>query len=363
MTPTEAYQLAISKQHFSADAEQAMAVQELENLYTRLVTQFNNESKLLYKLKHLSGKRTAVTGLYLWGGVGRGKTWLMDLLYDNLPFNDKLRLHFHHFMQAVHDQLELIQGHKNPLKLVAKNFAKSYRLICLDEFHVSDITDAMLLYGLLDALFKEGICLVSTSNLKPDDLYKNGLQRSRFLPAIELIKNHCQVLQVDGGTDHRLRLLEKAQTWYSPIDENTQQQLQQRFTEISSSNIKFNSVLRINYREIPCLALSDGLVWFDFKSITSAPRGAADYVELSQQFHTIFISAIPQMGEQEDDMARRFVNMIDAFYDRSVKLLASSDVEPKHLYTGRQLAFEFQRTASRLSEMRSHEYLARPHRP
>lgn len=363
MTPYDAYQLAISKQHFSADAEQAMAVQELEGLYTRLISQLNNESKLLHKLKRLSGKKTAVTGLYLWGGVGRGKTWLMDLLYDNLPFDDKIRLHFHHFMQAVHDQLELIQGHKNPLKLVAKNFAKSYRLICLDEFHVSDITDAMLLYGLLDALFKEGICLVSTSNLKPDDLYKNGLQRTRFLPAIELIKKHCQILQVDGGTDHRLRLLEKAQTWYCPIEQNTRHQLQQRFAEISSSSIEFNTVLEINYREISCLALSDGLAWFDFKSIASAPRGAADYVELSQRFHTIFISTIPQLSEQEDDMARRFVNMIDAFYDRSVKLLASSDVEPDQLYTGQQLAFEFQRTASRLIEMRSHEYLARAHRP
>ena len=362
MTPAERYQQAISQNNFIADPEQAAAIEHLQNLYLRLLAQSQNKSRLWQQLKQKIRKAEPVKGLYLWGGVGRGKTWMMDIFYDSLPFADKIRLHFHQFMQTVHDQLELIKGQKNPLTLVARNFAKSYRVICLDEFHVSDITDAMLLHGLLEALFKEGICLVCTSNLKPDDLYKNGLQRQRFLPAIERLKQYCEIVHIGGQTDHRLRLLEKAQTWYCPADDRAQAQLKQRFTELSTSQVQYQQNLHLNYRQIPCIALSDGLVWFDFEIICSAPRGSADYIEIACCYHTVFISQIPRLDESKDDLARRFVNMIDEFYDHNIKLIVSCDVMPDQLYTGRQLRFEFQRTASRLEEMRSHEYLARPHR-
>ena len=363
MTPFEHYNLKLKQEGFVKDPAQACAVKHLNNLYQQLLQQQTTESNSWFNLKKRLGiKNTVVKGLYLWGGVGRGKTWLMDVFFTALPFEDKIRLHFHHFMQAVHDELTLLKGHKNPLKLVAKNFAKRVRIICLDEFHVSDITDAMLLYGLLDALFKEGVTLVSTSNLSADDLYKNGLQRDRFLPAIELIKQHTRIINVDGKTDHRLRLLEKAETWYITVDETTEQVLKTRFEQLAPCKVVQNENLHINYRNIRTLCRADDVIWFDFNALCSAPRSSADYIEIARQFHTIFITSIPIMDESIDDKATRFVKLIDELYDRNVKLIISADALPNQLYNGRQLQFEFQRTSSRLIEMRSHEYLARPHK-
>jgi len=363
MTPLELYNLKLKQQGFEKDPAQAYAIKHLDGLYQQLCLQQTTKPNPWSDLKARLGIiKTPVKGLYLWGGVGRGKTWLMDVFFTSLPFEDKIRLHFHHFMQAVHDELTLLKGHKYPLRLVAKNFAKRVRIICLDEFHVSDITDAMLLYGLLDALFKEGVTLVSTSNLHADDLYKNGLQRERFLPAIELIKQHTQVVNVDGKTDHRLRLLEKAETWYITVDETTEQVLKSRFEQLAPCTTVKNVSLHINYRNIATLYRADDVVWFDFKALCSSPRSAADYIEIARQFHTIFITNIPVMDESIDDKARRFVNLIDELYDRNVKLIISSDALPHELYIGTQLEFEFQRTSSRLIEMRSHEYLTRPHK-
>jgi len=363
MTPLEQYNLKLKEQGFEKDPAQAAAVKIFNEVYQRLSQQQVLNTGLWADLKNRLGiKRTAVKGLYLWGGVGRGKTWLMDIFFTTLPYEYKMRIHFHHFMQAVHDELTLLKGYKNPLKLVARNFARRATIICVDEFHVSDITDAMLLYGLLDALFKEGVTLISTSNLHADDLYKNGLQRDHFLPAIALIKQYTHVINMDGETDHRLRLLEKAETWYITVDDSTEQVIKARFDQLAPCQALKNQALHINYRDISTLYLADDVVWFDFNVLCSSPRSAADYIEIARQFHTIFISNIPAMDESIDDKARRFINLIDEFYDRNIKLIISAHTLPQDLYSGRPLKFEFQRTTSRLIEMRSHEYLTRPHK-
>jgi len=365
MTPREQYQIEISKKGFNKDPAQARTIDYFENLHHRLIEHDKNKSNIRHKLKQLLNikQTTPVTGLYLWGGVGRGKTWLMDLFFDTLPFENKIRLHFHHFMQTVHDQLTLLKGHRDPLILVARSFAKKSHILCLDEFHISDITDAMLLYGLLDALFKEGVTLIATSNQQPDELYKHGLQRDRFLPAIDLIKKHTESVNVNGEIDHRLRLLEKAETWYLTVDETTEDVLRSRFEQLSPCTGIDNVTLHINHRDIQTISQADDVVWFEFNTLCDGPRASADYIEIARQFHTVFISNIPEMNETNNDKARRFINMIDEFYDRNIKLIANADTLPQDMYQGRQLMFEFQRTVSRLEEMRSHDYLARPHKP
>ncbi len=364
ITPKLIYQQRITQDKFDHDPAQENAVEKFEELHQLLKQNLEQRDDFSNKLKRLIKKpQTPITGLYLWGGVGRGKTWLMDLFFDSLPFPKKIRLHFHRFMQAVHDQLTMLRGHRDPLVLIAKNFAKKYRILCLDEFHVSDITDAMLLYGLLDALFKEGVTLVATSNLEPDDLYKNGLQRERFVPAIELIKKHTQSVNLDGEIDHRLRILEKAETWYDALVPDIDEVLRIRFEELAPCKGQKNENLRINYRDITAKLYADDVAWFEFKTLCTGPRAAADYIEIARRFHTLFITNIPIMNEAIDDQARRFINMIDEFYDRNVKLIISAQAIPSELYTGQQLEFEFQRTISRLEEMRSHDYLCRPHKP
>ena len=364
MTPKNSYLHRINEQGYAIDPAQQNAIEYFEKLHGELSLKITESESVLKKIKNLVGKnKPPVTGLYVWGGVGRGKTWLMDLFFEALPFPQKIRLHFHHFMQAVHDQLTLLKGHQNPLVLIAQNFAVKYQILCLDEFHVSDITDAMLLYGLLDALFREGVTLVATSNQQPDDLYKRGLQRERFLPAIDLIKQYTEVINVDGGIDHRLRLLEKTDTWYDANQPDTAGKFHQRFLELAPCEGSSDTVLHINYRTIPAVKVADDVAWFDFNALCDGPRASADYIEIARRFHTLFLSQIPVMDESQDDKARRFVHMIDEFYDRNVKLVVSADSEPEGLYKGERLAFEFQRTISRLEEMRSHKYLKRPHKP
>lgn len=363
MTPRSIYQEKIDSENFTSDPAQLMVVDSLTDVHSQLIQQQSARESLGFKIRQLSGMHKPVPGIYLWGGVGRGKTWLMDIFFDSLPFDRKIRLHFHHFMQAVHDELGLLKGHTNPLVIVAKNFAKNISVLCLDEFHVSDITDAMLLHGLLDELFKSGITLVMTSNQQPDDLYKNGLQRERFLPAIELIKQHTQTIHINGRTDHRLRLLEKADVWYSPLSADSDSILNQRFSEIAPCTGKINHSIQVNYRSIQTRMLADDVIWFEFTMLCAGPRATHDYIEIAKCFHTVFISDIPQMDESQDDKAKRFINMIDEFYDRNVKLIASSEVLPDQLYHGKQLEFEFQRTISRLEEMRSRDYLSNPHNP
>lgn len=363
MTPGNHYSIALTKPGIMPDPAQTLAATQLEDLHHRLLHRHHSRQSFHHKLTGwMQNRQTPVTGIYIWGGVGRGKTWLMDMFFDNLPFKQKLRLHFHHFMQTVHDQLSLLKGQRDPLKLIARNLARHTCVICLDEFHVDDITDAMLLRGLLDALFSEGVTLVATSNLPPDDLYKNGLQREQFLPAIALIKTFTNVIRLDSGIDYRLRLLEKADVWYTPLDDDTRNKLLTRFAELAPvADYKPENIF-INYRDIQAELCADDLVWFDFNILCTSPRATADYIEIARRFHTVFLSNIPQLNEASDDKATRFINLIDEFYDRNIKLVASAAASPDKLYAGKQLAFEFQRTRSRLEEMRSHEYLARAHK-
>jgi cell division protein ZapE len=290
----------------------------------------------------------------------------MDMFFEtltdeNINSKQKIRLHFHHFMQAIHDQLSLLSDQKRPLQHIAQSFASRYKLLCLDEFHVSDITDAMLLYGLLDTLFKEGITVVATSNIPPDNLYKNGLQRERFLPAIALIKQNMTTTELNGPVDHRLRLLEKADIWYL-MTHDTQAILEQRLLEMTTSPAQRQQKIIINYRPLETEIHTHDLIWFDFHIICGHQRGSADYIEIARQYHTVVISNIPLMNDNQNDKCKRFINMIDEFYDRNVNLLASAESQPEALYSGKQLEFEFRRTASRLQEMRSHDYMQRAHK-
>jgi cell division protein ZapE len=356
------YQQALDSEHFEADPAQLEALTHLQALSIRL--QQPEAQGWSARLRDIFSKADkSQRGLYLWGGVGRGKTWLMDLFFDALPFNNKLRLHFRHFMQEIHDELTQLAGHRDPLPEVARHFAQRARVICLDEFYVEDITDAMILYRLLDALHTQGIALVFTSNLAPAELYKNGLQRERFLPAIELLETETDIVELNGDLDHRLRKLKKAQTYFSPLNNASQRAIEQRFAELAPGNVFENSSLDINHRLITCRKHADDVAWFDFYQLCHGPRASADYIELARQFHTVLVSDVPCMGEHEEEWAHRFIDMVDEFYDRRVKLLISADNEPAHLYHGRRHTFDFQRTVSRLMEMRSDEYLQQAHRP
>ncbi|PPI85979.1 cell division protein ZapE [Marinobacter maroccanus] len=365
MTPWQRYQKDLERPDFQKDSAQEDAVKRLQSLYDKLVDAERDRSKpkakLLRKLK--KGKEEPVKGLYFWGGVGRGKTYLMDTFYESLPFDRKMRVHFHRFMQRVHSELKSLKGEKNPLELVSKKFADETRVICFDEFFVSDIGDAMILATLMDGLFSRGVTLVCTSNIVPDGLYKDGLQRARFLPAIELVKKHTDVVNVDGGVDYRLRTLEQAELFHSPLDEEADVSLRKSFDALAVEAAKHSKTMEINGRKIPAQAHADDVVWFDFKDVCDGPRSQNDYIEMARQFHAIIVSNVPVLGKEKDDQARRFINMIDEFYDRNVKVIISAAAPITELYTGGRLGFEFERTESRLLEMQSREYLEAPHKP
>lgn len=369
MSLTEQYKKALQQPDMVHDAMQEQAIVKLETLTQTLIS--NNNNTLLNTIKKMSPckifQQEAVRGLYFWGGVGRGKTWLMNLFYEELDIKDKYRIHFHHFMLDIHEKLGALskqkKSAKNPLQQIARDLSKKHKLLCIDEFIVTNITDAMILSELFHALFKHRVCLVATSNRVPDDLYLNGLQRERFLPAIELIKKHTEVVQLDGGIDHRTSLLEQADVFYAPITENTHQQIEQRMQELAITPVAENKTLNILKREIKTISCSEEIAWFDFDVICTAPRAAQDYIELAQQFNTIIVSNIPVMDEYSDDKARRFIYLIDELYDRNVKLIASATAAPEKLYQGDMLAFAFRRTSSRLIEMRSHQYLSQSHKP
>ncbi len=345
------------------DPAQALVVEQIQTLYDALVAA-RSASRLSRFFARLAGHSARpVTGLYLWGSVGSGKTWLVDMLYESLPFDDKLRVHFHRYMQWVHAELKQLTEVEAPLKTVARKLAGNTSVICFDEFHVSDITDAMLLSGLLHELFSLGVTLVATSNEQPDKLYWNGLQRERFLPAIELLKQHTCVLNLDTGTDYRLRYLDQASVYHYPADADSAQKLAQSFARIASGSAHTDAVIEIAGRTLQCRQLASGVVWFDFPELCDGPRGVADYIEIARQFQTVFVQDIPHMDDMDNDRAKRFISMVDEFYDRNVKLLVSAQAPAQRLYGGKRLAREFARTASRLVEMQSHEYLGRAHLP
>lgn len=367
-TPSEGPQARYRKDQaqagFQKDAAQETAIQHLQSLHEALVVaESENERagrRLMRKLRR--GREEPVTGLYFWGGVGRGKTYMMDLFYDSLPFERKLRVHFHRFMQRVHRELAGLEGHSNPLDTIAARFADECRVICFDEFFVSEIGDAMILANLLNGLFRRGVTLVCTSNIEPDGLYWNGLQRARFLPAIDLLNRYTKVLNIDGGVDYRLRTLEQAQLFHSPLGPEAEQSLLRSYEELALSGGDQGQDLEINGRLIHARRHADDVVWFEFSELCDGPRSQNDYIELAREFHAVILANVPVMGADSDDRARRFINLVDEFYDRCVKLIISAEAPIPELYTGTNLAFEFERTESRLLEMQSHDYLELPHR-
>jgi cell division protein ZapE len=336
-------------------------MERLQSLYLALTKQ-ENEPGLIAKL-FAKPKRELIPGLYFWGGVGRGKTFLMDLFFDSLPFEQKSRMHFHRFMRHVHHALTDLQGEADPLRKIALDFADKNRVLCFDEFFVSDITDAMILAGLLEVLFENGVTLVATSNVEPVNLYENGLQRSKFLPAIALIEKNTQILNVDSGTDYRLRVLESAEIYHYPLDRQADEVLLQSFNSLSPDAGKADIVLDIEGREIKTRFCGDGVVWFDFPEICEGPRSQNDYIEIAMLYQTVLVSNLPRFTEQSENAARRFISLVDEFYDHSVKLIISAESPILDIYQGERLKFEFQRTESRLQEMQSNEYLGREHKP
>ena len=308
-------------------------------------------------------RRAPVRGLYVHGGVGRGKTYLMDQFYELVPGNRKLRQHFHRFMQRVHDELKREQGRSDPLEYVADRIARETPLICFDEFFVSDIADAMILGNLFTALFERGVTLVATSNVHPDDLYRDGLQRSRFLPAIEQLKRHTDIVEAVGDTDYRLRVLEQAEIYHAPLDDGANTRLREYFDRIAPCTPVTEGEIDIAHRKIPFLRRADGIIWFDFDALCRGPRGIDDYIEIARCFASVVLSDVPVLDAGLEDEARRFIALVDEFYDRRVKLIVSAAAPLDALYAGTRLRFEFQRTRSRLQEMQGHDYLAQPHRP
>lgn len=363
MTPAEKYQLDLQQSDFHFDAAQQKAVQQLQHLYEQFLQKKQTKPGFWQRLTGKGSDIEPVTGLYLWGGVGRGKTYLMDTFYDCLPVKRKMRIHFHRFMHKVHEELQQQKGVSDPLQKVADSFKKDTDILCFDEFFVSDITDAMILATLLQALFARGITLVATSNIEPDGLYRNGLQRARFVPAIALIKQHTRVINVDSGIDYRLRTLEQAEIYHYPLDDKAEENLLQYFTALSAEPRHKDFVIEIARRQLIARYEADGIIWFHFHELCETARSQYDYIELSRCYHTVLLSGVKQMGQHNDDVARRFIALVDEFYERHVKLIISATGSLEQLYAGGVLSFEFRRCISRLQEMQSHDYLAKAHLP
>ncbi|QXO16933.1 MULTISPECIES: cell division protein ZapE [Vibrio] len=365
MTPKQRYEQDLKRSDFQRDEAQARAVDALDALHHQVIDFINTPVVRPSRWQKLLGKKEAVPkppqGLYFWGGVGRGKTYLMDTFYEALPTDKKMRVHFHRFMYRVHDELRQLGDVGDPLEIVADKFRDEAVIICFDEFFVSDITDAMILGTLFQALFLRGVILVATSNIPPHDLYRNGLQRARFLPAIALIEANCHVLNVDSGVDYRLRTLQQAEIYHYPLDDQARSNLQQYYTQLVGLDKPKADQIEINHRRIDVLAASDGVLHATFAQLCQTARSQNDYIEMSRLYHTVLLADVEQMGRTIDDAARRFIALVDEFYERHVKLIISAEVALEDLYTAGQLEFEFKRCQSRLTEMQSHEYLAREH--
>ena len=363
-TPRERYRDELARGILLPDPAQAALIEELDRIHRSLAAA--PDGRMLARLagKLGRGRREPVPGLYVWGGVGRGKTHLVDLFYRASPFDSKLRMHFHRFMRLVHGELNALPEREDPLRIVAGRLAARARLLCFDEFHVSDITDAMILGRLLGALFERGATLVATSNIVPSELYAGGLQRERFLPAIALIERHTKVVHLGSGADYRLRALERARTWYSPLGPDAERGLAECFRALAPGHAAAGGgALTILGRTVPAVRHADGIAWFDFETLCGGPRSVADYIEIARDFHTVVLSGVPVLDDDRRDPLRRFIHLVDELYDRNVNLIASAAASPERLYLGRRLAEPFQRTRSRLVEMQSTAYLGRGHIP
>lgn len=357
-SPAARYQQALDSGKFSPDIEQAKAVAALEQVWQELNQRYKTSKKVFARFR----RQTAPQGVYMWGGVGRGKTWLMDQFYDSIPFRRKLRMHFHHFMQHVHQELNKLSGQRNPLDIVADQIYRDAVIICFDEFFVANVTDAMILGDLFQKLFSRGITLVATSNIAPDGLYKNGIHRDRFLPTIELVKKQCTILNVDSGVDYRLRVLKQSQLFKSPLNAEHDSWIQERFDSLTTSQNILHDTITINKRNVITRAYTEDVLWCDFSELCLKPRSPADFIEIANTYNTVLVSNVPYLNDVLADGTRRFIYLVDEFYDRRVKLILTSEDSIIHLYQGEKLAFEIERTRSRLLEMQSEEYLNTAHR-
>nr|WP_315464185.1 cell division protein ZapE [uncultured Rhodoferax sp.] len=353
MSVKEAYEAELKARGYTADAAQLRAVEALERCANDWAAY---KAKRSNALKKLINRPEIPRGVYMYGGVGRGKSFLMDCFFHAVPLKRKTRLHFHEFMREVHHELVNLQGTVNPLDELGKRMSKRYRLICFDEFHVADITDAMILHRLLNALFDNGVGFVTTSNFKPDDLYPGGLHRDRILPAIALLNAKLEVLNVDNGTDYRRRTLEDAKLYHVPNGPVADAAMTATFNALAEQHDE-DPMLHIESRQISAMRKAGGVVWFDFKTLCGGPRSQNDYLEIASRFHTVFLSGVPHMPVRMASEARRFTWLVDVLYDRRVKLIMSADVAPEGLYTEGPMSHEFPRTVSRLTEMQSKEFL------
>jgi cell division protein ZapE len=355
----DAYEAELTARGYTSDAAQRGAIDRLQKLYTELL-EFKAVRRT--KLRKLVFNPDPPRSVYLWGGVGRGKSFIMDCFFDAVPYKRKRRVHFHAFMREVHESLRSFKDEDDPLMHVADKIAKATRLLCFDEFHVSDIADAMILGRLLDALFERSIVFVMTSNYPPDGLYPNGLQRHNFLPTIALIKQRFDVLEVDHGTDYRLRTLERMNIYVVPGGEAADRQLAGEFAQIAGGDGRAGEIELFD-RKLRARRILGGAIWFDFDTLCGGPRSQNDYLELARRFYSVFLSNVPQMNRNHGNEARRFTWLVDVLYDCRVKLVISAEVEAEALYLEGPNSQEFPRTVSRLIEMRSRDYLAEEHRP
>ena len=359
MLPSHDYAAGVARGDWQHDPAQQPALHALDRIHAALAAPVPVRGVL--RRLFGDGPKPPPHGLYLWGGVGRGKTFLIDLFFAGLPIKEKRRTHFHRFMRDVHERLRAHAGERDPLAAIAREWRQSLRVLVLDEFFVSDIGDAMLLGRLLERLFAEGVVLVTSSNAAPPDLYKDGLQRARFLPAIALVEQHCEVVELVSDIDYRLRALTRSPVYRAPLDAGSDAWLQQRWRELGGDHGHVDAGIVIDGRRIPVRARSKGLCWFDFDALCEGPRGNADYIEVAREFHTVLLGGIPRLDGGRDDAARRFVHLVDELYDRHVNLVCTADAAPMALYAGERLVAAFERTASRLVEMQSTDYLAHEH--
>jgi cell division protein ZapE len=354
MSVRELYQRTLAERSYTADAAQMAAIDALERCENEWAAYKARRGNALVRLL---ARPESPRGVYKHGGVGRGKSFLMDCFFNAVPLKRKTRLHFHEFMREVHRELADMHGTVDPLKVLGERMSKRFRLICFDEFHVADITDAMILYRLLESLFDHGVSIVTTSNFHPDGLYPNGLHRDRILPAIELLKSRLHVINVDHGIDYRQRTLEQVEVYQTPLGERADAAMSAAFERLAEAKDE-SPELNIEHRVLKARRRAGGVVWFDFRELCGGPRSQNDYLELAARFHAVLVSGVPQMSPRLASEARRFTWLVDVMYDRRVKLILSAEVEAEALYTEGPLAHEFPRTVSRLHEMRSAEFLA-----
>ncbi|MFN7183073.1 MAG: cell division protein ZapE [Thermomonas haemolytica] len=358
--PSEHYAAGVARGDWLDDPAQQPALRALDRIQRELLAA-TPAPGLLSRLLGNGPRAGHVRGLYLWGGVGRGKTFLIDLFFAGLPLEQKRRTHFHRFMREVHEDLRAHAGERDPLAAIAREWRQALRVLVLDEFFVSDIGDAMLLERLLERLFAEGVVLVTSSNTAPSELYKDGLQRVRFLPAIDLLQRECEVIELASETDYRLRALTRSPVYRTPLDAESDAWLERRWHELGGNDRQRDTQITIDGRPIPVRALGHDMAWFDFKALCEGPRGTTDYIEIAREFATVLVGGIPRFDGLHDDAARRFINLVDELYDRHVNLVCTAEAAPMTLYAGEDLAGPFERTSSRLTEMQSIDYMAHEH--